>query len=202
MNHPLLNPPTGLGEALPTRLPREGDQAWALFQLFRDMAYPDPSNYARFIPRDEEALADFAGVTRSIVAAFASDFHWYKRASQYDQAMTTALAAAECLGSGDAARARTERLLTKARSLLETELDALLEKAARGSSLSAKDATQLLQLVLRAEKELVVQEGVAGLPQDGEKPWDLSLLSLSDLEVLKRLGRVATGDLPPTAAAE
>jgi hypothetical protein len=184
-SHPLA---TNRGEVARTcaweRRERESDVAWHLFQAYRDSAYPDGPRGA-YVPRDVALVARALGLPLDSVLGFCTSFQWQERCNAYDRALEESLS----LDDATLAERRTQRTLAKLRTLAESELDKLVERAERGEgSLQPRDVEKILNLVLKVEST------VKPKPKE-TSTWDLSKLSNEEIEMLDIIMRKCGGSI-------
>lgn len=194
--HPLAVVETPV-EIIPTappipwgRLAREGDAAWALFNTFRESAYPDGPG-GRFVPRNLVQLAAAVGLSHDYIRNLSSSFQWYPRAGAYDRELDRAKVEAD-IGEAFRVRQRHLRLLAKSRLLVESELDKLLTRSTSEDLpvASVKELTTMLELIISKER-LLMGEHTDHVLQEGE--WKLEELELEELEELEKIRRKAKG---------
>lgn len=169
-----------------TKLARESDSDWALFLAYRNSAYPEGPQ-GRFVPRDLLRIATEVGLPLNHVEGLAASFAWARRAGAYDRAVDTARASTTQDTPVDASRRRTERITAKARSLVEKELDKLLEKAERLGEVGAlrpAELEKIMQLVFRMERELHAPK-TNEASETLQDEYDLDSLSIEDLVSLR-----------------
>lgn len=173
-----------------SRLPREGDAAWSAFLAYRDMAYPE-GPAGRFATRNMRALSDALGVRHDYLRHLSSSFNWADRAGSYDRALDMAKTEMD-LSEVQRVRQRHLRLLAKARTFAEMELDKMVRRASDPdiSTASAREVKDLLEFAIKTER-LLLGEHTDHLKLDGE--WDLEDLSLEDLEALEEIRKKAKG---------
>src|SRR5690606_28050791 len=120
---------------------------------FRDMAYPDGPN-GKFHPRNMAALARSTGVSHDHLRGLSSSFKWTDRAGAYDRALDAARTKAD-LSELVKMRGRHLRLMGKARTLAEVELDKYLRKATTDPEVNAmtvRELRDMLELVIKHER--------------------------------------------------
>ncbi|MCK4718620.1 MAG: hypothetical protein KAT70_08125 [Thermoplasmata archaeon] len=174
-----------------SRLARESLGAFAQFVAFRDMAYPDGPG-ARFQARNLGHLAKALGLSPAYVRSLSSSFKWFDRAGAYDRALDYARVETD-ISEVQRVRGRHLRLLAKARTFAEMELDKMIRRAQDPDIASAnpREVRGLLEMVIKNER-LLMGEHTDHLKVDGE--WNLEDLELEDLEKLEAIRRKAQKD--------
>jgi hypothetical protein len=165
------------------RLPRESDNQWSYFLCFRDMAYPNgPSG--DFNTRNVSALAAALGVSRNYLYKLQTSFKWQIRAGAYDRMLDAAKTEAS-MGEVAKIQRRQSRLLSKGETLLELELEKLIERAQANTdegAMAPREVIALMQTVLKWRRIVSGQstQNVA------VTRWNLDALSLEELEILAK----------------
>lgn len=174
------------------RLPREGDQAWAYFQLYLQQGYPNGPG-GDFHPRNVSELARTIGVTRDYLAHVSSDFHWPQRAGAWDREVERRKSEAD-LTEVARSRSRWLRIVSKARTLGEAELDKYLSRSTGDPTvpvLTAKDAMAVMDWARNVERQYLQEAKVKDVQDDQDV--DLENLELEDLEALHSVLQKAKG---------
>lgn len=179
------------------RAPGETDHAWAAFELFRDMAYPE-GLAGDFVPRNVAALAERTGTARSSLMKWLGANGWHVRAASFDRHVDGLRLKAK-RKSLDLVTDAHKRLLGTLRETLENEL-------AKYADASNKDAcvtlatfertASMLADVIKSDRLVhggtTENTGQGIQASDPTAPaWDLDALDLEDLEKLDELRRKA-----------
>lgn len=172
------------------RLPREGDQAWVLFNAYRESGWPKGPG-GGFVPRNKAALAEASGLTPDYLYKLAAEFKWDQRAGAWDRELDRRARETD-LSDVEFARRRMLRRLAKLGNLAEMELDKLLVRATDPDlpQMTAKELVQTLEFVLKAER-LMAEKPTEIVRAEGA--WNLEDLSVEDLEALNALRKKAKG---------
>lgn len=172
------------------RMAREGDSAWALFQAYRDLGWPNGLG-GGFKVRTVRALAEMAGMNEDHIGQVSRSFHWAQRAGAWDREVCRRRDEAG-LSEVQRIRARQVTRLAKLHTLMDLELDKMLARASDPDlpQLSASDMAKMAEFVTKYER-LLAGESTENVAHAGV--WDLERLSIEELAELDRLRRKAMG---------
>lgn len=189
----VLDLPAGPAEPW-ERQPRESDQAWALFKVWRDMAYPNGLGEG-YVVRTLPDMARLGGWDLAQLRRIAQSFDWANRAAQYDRTIDTHKTEAN-LDALPKVLEDHRKILQDMRNLVADQLGKWLTVcvASDAPQVKIRDLKSIIDSVVKLDR-LTLGESTEIVKLDGA--WDLSGLTLDQLRALKEVAQKAGGEIKP-----
>lgn len=175
------------------RQARETDQAWALFQAYRDSAYPNGLGEG-YVARSVSEFARAGGWLPSQIRTIAQSHQWHERALAYDRHVDSAKTEAN-LEALPQVLEDHRRILARLRRFVAHELGKWMDTAENSPEpvTKVRDLKSLLDTAIKLDR-LTFGEATEIVKSDG---WDLSGCTLDELRALQEIAKKTGGDIAP-----
>lgn len=195
MTKPVIDLPAVGPEHAWERQPRESDEAWALFCMYRDSAYPDGIG-AGYVVRSLSDMARQGGWDVRQLKMIAESFDWANRAIQFDRYIDTAKTEASVAQLPEVLDEH-KKILKDLRRLIQTELGKWLAlcETTRDPQVKIRELHKLIDVAVKLDR-LTYGESTEIVKLEGE--WDLSGASLDQLKALREIAQQAGVEVEET----